>query len=239
VGIGMSVQGAWQGRGEFLPANAADHGGADPAGVNALERERARLARELHDGPAQLLTNLALQLELVERLLDRDPAQARAELWQLRQDVRAATEETRRVISNLAPAALTGGDLTAAVAGLCDQMEHRFGLLVHRQLATLPPLPAPARLTVFRVVQEALQNVLHHSGRREAWVTLAAEDGAVVVEVRDAGVGFDPAATEVADGRRLGLIGMRERARLSAGSLSVKSRPGRGVRVRLRIPLAG
>lgn len=235
----MSVQRAWRGRGERLPAppGAERNGAADPAGVNALERERARLARELHDGPAQLLTNLALQLELVERLVDRDPEEAKAELRQLRQDVRAAIEDTRRVIGNLAPAALTGDDLAGAVADLCDQMERRFGMLVHRQLAPLPPPPPAARLTVFRVVQEALQNVLHHSGQREAWVTLSAEQGALTVEVRDAGVGFDPATVPATAGYRLGLIGMRERARLSGGMLTVDSRPGGGVRLRLRLPL--
>lgn len=234
----MSVQRAWPGRKERLPAPGAErNGAAEPAGIAALERERARLARELHDGPAQLLTNLALQLELIERLLDRDPTEAKAELRQLQQDVRAATEETRRVIGNLAPAALTSDDLAGAVADLCDQMERRFGMLVHRQLAPLPPLAPAARLTVFRIIQEALQNVLHHSGQREAWVLLAMDEGALLLEVRDEGAGFDLAAAPVAAGYRLGLIGMRERARLSGGTLAVESRPGGGTRLRLRLPL--
>lgn len=234
----MSVQRAWPGRGGRQSALGAErNGAADPAGVAALERERARLARELHDGPAQLLTNLALQLELIERLLDRDPAAAKAELRQLRQDVHAATEETRRVIGNLAPAALTSDDLAGAVADLCDQMERRFGMLVHRQIAPLPVLASPARLTVFRVVQEALQNVLHHSGQREAWVSLAAEQRLLTLDVRDEGAGFDLAAVPAAAGYRLGLIGMQERARLSGGTLSIDSRPSGGTRLRLRLPL--
>ena len=205
--------------------------------VDALEEERYRLSREIHDGPAQLLTNLALHLEVVERLIGDDDTRAVAEVHALREEATAATREIRRFIYDLVPPGLPQGDLGLALQGHCARLRDRFGLTVHLDLGADPPLGRARQATVFRVVQEALQNVLRHSGTAEAWVELRLEGEKLVVSIRDEGRGFDLMDPRLLGGWHLGLAGMRERARLAGGQLSIQSTPAQGTLVTLRLPV--
>lgn len=197
----------------------------------AQERERTRIARELHDQVGQALTAVMLQLERWSR--EADPT-AREGLHKAREALRASLEDVREIARRLRPEALDDLGLASALAALTNEMTRRTGVRVERRVAPdLPKLAADEELVVYRVAQEALTNVARHSEASWAWVRLGPDgDGRVTLTVRDDGRGFDLAA----NARGAGLRGMRERAVLVGALLDVESRRGHGATVRLRLP---
>jgi len=205
----------------------------------AQEDERRRIARELHDQMGQHLTALGLGLKMVK---DETPAPspARARL----QALLALTDQIGREVHDLAlelrPTALDDLGLRVAVANYVEGWGERAGVEVDFHATGLDGdrLPAPVETALYRVVQEALANVFKHAGAKRVNVALLLAPGHVSAVVEDDGRGFDPEAESgPADGHRLGLLGMRERAALVGGSLSVESAPGRGTTVIARVPL--
>jgi two-component system sensor histidine kinase UhpB len=197
----------------------------------AQERERTRIARELHDEIGQALTAVLLQLERTSRRAD---APLRDEMDEAREGLRTSLEDVREIARRLRPEALDDLGLASALAALTNDLARRTGVRVERRLAAdLRALEPDEELVVYRVAQEALTNVARHSEAQQASVTLA-RTGAqeVTLTVRDDGCGFDAAA----HARGTGLRGMRERAVLIGASLDVESRPGHGTTVRLRLP---
>jgi two-component system sensor histidine kinase UhpB len=203
------------------------------AALAAQERERTRIARELHDEVGQALTAVLLQLERTSR---RAESPLRDGLEEAREGLRASLEDVREIARRLRPEALDDLGLPSALAALTNDIARRTDIRVERRLAgDLRALEPDEELVVYRVAQEALTNVARHSEARQAWVTLAptpSGDRGVTLTVRDDGRGFDLAAH--ADGT--GLRGMRERAVLIGASLDVDARPGRGTTVRLQLP---
>jgi two-component system, NarL family, sensor histidine kinase UhpB len=197
----------------------------------AQERERTRIARELHDEVGQALTAVMLGLERTARRAD---ATVRGDVEEAREAVRASLEEVREIARRLRPEALDDLGLASALAALTNEVSRRTGLRVERRVAAdLPALEPEAELVVYRVAQEALTNVARHSGARRAWVTLGRDGGGgVELVLRDDGRGFDAGT----NGGGAGLRGMRERAVLIGATLAVESRPGTGTTVRLRLP---
>jgi two-component system sensor histidine kinase UhpB len=190
----------------------------------AQERERQRIARELHDEVGQALTAVVLQLDHAHRSGDR------TEIAQAREAARASLEDIRGIARRLRPEALDDLGLPSALAALTNEVSRRTRLPVDRRISPgLPPLEPEEELVVYRVAQEALTNVARHAGARHAWLALEVRDGRVELEVRDDGEGFDgePAGA--------GLVGMRERAVLIGADLGVTSADGRGTTVRLRL----
>jgi two-component system, NarL family, sensor histidine kinase UhpB len=201
------------------------------AALAAQERERLRIARELHDQVGQALTAVMLQLERTSR--ETDPA-AREGLEAAREGLRASLEDVREIARRLRPEALDDLGLASALAALTNDMTRRTGVRVERELAPdLPALAPDEELVVYRVAQEALTNVARHSEASHAWVRLGPDgDGRMTLTVRDDGRGFDPQA----DAGGAGLRGMRERAVLAGALLDVESGPAQGTIVRLRLP---
>ena len=198
--------------------------------LDAQERERTRIARELHDEIGQQLTALLLRLTSARRLAGPDLEPILAEAHGL---ARGSLDDVRRVARELRPEALDDLGLPSALAALSERLARQAGLRVEHQLQpVLPPLSAEEELVVYRVAQEALTNVLRHAGCDRADMTLRVADDALVLDVRDQGQGFDPAAVTAN-----GLVGMRERALLVGARLEVRSRPGHGTLVRLALPL--
>jgi signal transduction histidine kinase len=188
-----------------------------------------QLAAELHDTVAQ-------SLMIARGLLAAKPSTPQ-EIAKLTDYVEDAEEQVRAVMARTRPPALREGDLASAVSGLRADMNARYGLTVHADWPPLPyPLPLAAAITVYRFFQEALLNVVKHADVDDAWLRLHVEQDAVVAEVRDEGPGFDPAAVRPDRGRHVGLGLLRERARLSGGSLDVESVLGGGTTLRLRLP---
>ena len=209
----------------------------------AVVEERLRLARELHDVVAHAMSVIAVQSGVGAHVADTQPKEAAKALGAIEATSRAALTELRRLLGVLRQADEPRGDL-APVPGLADlegllAEVARAGLAVKLRVnGTRPPLPAGVDLSAYRIVQEALTNVVKHAGSARAQVVVGYGDQEVTVEVTDDGRGV---VTSVSDGRvgtGHGLIGMRERVQAFGGDLEVGPRPGGGFRVAARLPYA-
>jgi two-component system sensor histidine kinase DegS len=208
--------------------------------IEAQETERSRLAREVHDGPAQALSNAIFQVEHVERIVETDPALARTELRFLRELLRRELGDVRTFISELRPPLLDELGLDGSILDAVEHMRTLTGLPISASLdAEADVLSGGKQTVVLRVVQEALQNVRKHASASTASVATWIEGEDWVVEVRDDGRGFDPGLIATRGRRNYGLQFMRERAELIGARLDVRSRPDGGTVVRLAIPTPG
>jgi two-component system sensor histidine kinase DegS len=205
--------------------------------VQAQEEERRRIARWLHDGPAQLLANAALEIETCLRLMDAQPQTARAGLTALLQELRAGLGNTRGIIAELQPPLLDELGLSASVTQYVEHFARQNHLAVQLDGwdALRQRLPATMETALFRVVQESLDNVREHARATRVLVRLERTAEHLRVTISDDGKGFDHAHS-APTGRRLGLIAMRDRAESLNGNLQIFSEPGKGVRVVLNIP---
>ena len=199
--------------------------------LDATEGERRRVARELHDEIGQTLTGVVLQLETLQ---PRAPEELRGELRSLEASVRAGIEEVRELVRRLRPEALDDFGLRSALVSLGSELAEHSGLRVAPSLEReLPTLSPEDELVVYRVAQESLVNVVRHARATRAELSLQQENGAVVLRVRDDGRGIDAAGLRSGNGVR----GMRERALLVGGDLSVRHIVPHGTEVQLRLPV--
>jgi two-component system, NarL family, sensor histidine kinase DegS len=206
--------------------------------VEAQEFERSRLAQEVHDGPAQTLSNAIFQVEYIERVLDTDLRAARTELRFLRDLLRRELGSVRTFISQLRPPVLDELGLDGAISDAIGRTTALAGLAISSDLgAPSDQLTSAQQTVVLRVLQEALQNVRKHGAASAVTVASAIEDDDWVLTVRDDGRGFDVGAVAARGRRNFGLQFMRERAELIGASLEVHSRPDGGTLVRLAIPM--
>jgi len=206
--------------------------------VEAQENERARLAQEVHDGPAQALSNAIFQVEYIERLLERDPRLALTELTFLRQLLRSELGDIRSFISQLRPRSLDQLGLDGSIRELVEHVTALTGLPIRLELqAPGDRLTDAEQTVVLRLVQEALQNVRKHASAQQASVSSRPEGGDWILEVRDDGRGFDVDTVAVRGRRNFGLQFMRERAELIGARFDVRSRPDGGTVVWLAIPV--
>ena len=195
----------------------------------AQEGERVRVSRELHDGVGQRLTGVLLRLQSVE---ERTPEPARADVAAVRAEVRASLEEVRDTARRLRPEALEDLGLGAALAALTRDVARDAPVTVERDLrGDLDGLGHELDVVVYRVAQEALTNVVRHSGARRAALRVHRDGDRLVLAVVDDGRGFDPAAAAAG----AGLTGMHERALLVDGTLTVAAAAGAGTTVRLDV----
>ena len=206
--------------------------------VEAQEAERARLAQEVHDGPAQVLSNAIFQVEFIERVFDSDHPLARTELRFLRELLRRELGDVRGFIGQLRPPVLAELGLDGSIADTVATQAALSGLHIAAALdASAEGLGEAAQTVVLRVVQEALQNVRKHAAATDVVVATVVDSGQWVLEVRDDGRGFDVGAVAARGRRNFGLQFMRERAELIGAQFEVRSRPEAGTVVRLAIPL--
>jgi signal transduction histidine kinase len=199
--------------------------------VTAREEERRRLRRDLHDGLGPTLASLLLQAETAHDLIRTDPGESEALLAGLIDQLAAATSDIRRLVYNLRPPALDDLGLLGAIRAQARQYGYA-SLQLHLQLPdALPPLPAAVEVGAYRIVQEALTNVVRHANARCCTVRLAV-GAALEVDITDDGDGL-PGAVQAG----VGLASLRERAAELGGSCDVEPGPAGGVRVRARLPL--
>ncbi len=201
-----------------------------------VEEERMRIARDMHDGPAQSMANLVLQAEVLEKLLLKDPTAVVTELIDFKSVVREALDETRRLIFDLRPMTLDDLGLVPTLRRYIKEYAEKSGLVARFHLVGEERrLPGNYEAVLFRIVQEALTNVRKHARASGVDVTLTLQQHRAVAVVKDDGEGFDVAATEARQGRtrNLGLISMRERADLEKGALEIRSQLGKGTEVRV------
>lgn len=207
--------------------------------IRAQEEERLRVAREIHDGPAQTLAGVLIKLDVCRRLLEREPARLEAELRAIADAARLSLQDVRKTIFNLRPMALDELGLVATLESYVSSYRELTGVEVKLSVTGgIARLAVPVELTLFRLVQESLANVAKHAGTDRAEVGLAFASGVVTVTVRDQGKGFN--VEPVWQGRQsnaFGIIGMRERVQMLRGALDISSAPGRGTLVTCYLPL--
>ena len=206
--------------------------------VEAQEAERARLAQEIHDGPAQALSNAVFQVEYVERVLEGEEPLARSELRYLRELLRRELSDVRTYVSQLRPRVLDELGFDGAIRQTVDNTTTLAGIAIEiNLLAPGAGLSDAQQTVVLRLLQEALQNIRKHASASRAWVQTRVEDDTWRLEIRDDGRGFDVADVAARGRRNFGLQFMRERAELIGARFEVTSRPGGGTVVWLAIPL--
>ena len=202
----------------------------------AQENERKRIARELHDETAQLLSSLLVRLKLLEQAQSLDEVKRRSgELMQLATE---ATQSVRQMAVQLRPAALDDLGLVAALQWYADEFASREGVKVEFGATGLAErLDPEVELSIYRIVQECLTNVAKHARAGTVRIFLEQRAGTLTAQVADDGRGFDLQAAQTVHGRRLGLVGMRERVTLLGGTLKIQTSPGSGTEVVVTVPV--
>ena len=203
--------------------------------VNAQETERQRLSRQIHDGPAQALSNFILQTEIAMRLMDVDTSQAREELNNLKNSAMGTFQKVRNFIFELRPMMLDDLGLVPTVRRYCDAFKEQAGLDINIMVTGNERRLEPyLEVMLFRAVQEVLGNAARHSQATMVKVMLDLGEDRVRVSIDDNGRGFDPELLQQSNS--LGLKLIRERAEMLGGSFELDSSPGKGTRVSFAVP---
>ena len=205
--------------------------------IEAHEEERSWIARELHDDFNQRVALLATMLERVKQDLPVSEEGARRGVEEASQHVTELGSDIQALSHRLHSSKLEFLGLVAAVGGFCREFSNRQNVNIDFHSENIPKaLPKEISLCLFRVLQEALQNSLKHSGERRFAVSLQCAKGEIELTVRDSGVGFDP--EKIISGHGLGLTSMKERLKLVDGQLSIDSKPQEGTTIHARVPLS-
>jgi two-component system sensor histidine kinase DegS len=206
--------------------------------IEAQERERQRLSRQMHDGPAQSLTNLILQAEICERLFDTNPDQARAELVNLKSAVATTFQKVKGFILNLRPMMLDDLGVVPTLRRYVDSFTDNSGVRTHLTVTGKERrLESHNEVTVFRLTQELLNNAYEYGHANHVQISLDMGDELVRVSVEDNGGGFELSdALTSPDAEQLGLATMRERVEMLGGQIHFDSSIGRGTKVGFELP---
>ncbi|MGE5398745.1 MAG: sensor histidine kinase [Chitinophagales bacterium] len=205
--------------------------------AQAQEEERRKIARELHDGPAQGLANLVMRIELIEKLWDRDQVRAREEMGVLRELIRENIADVRRVIFDLRPMALDDLGLVPALKRYLVDYQDKYNFETEFLFfGEERRLPLPVEVALFRMVQEAVNNTRKHGQTSSVTVKLEIAENHITSVIKDRGCGFDTAIIKNGNAS-YGLMGMKERVSLLGGEFTIKSKPGRGTSVIIHLPL--
>lgn len=209
--------------------------------IKAQEKERLRISLQMHDGPAQSLSNLVLRAEICQRLLDRDLEQARAELSGLKTAINVTLQDTRRFIFDLRPMILDDLGLVPTLRRYVQQFSEKNKLEVNLMVQNMDTrLPTHYEVAIFRFVQEALNNVAKHANATQARVLLDSTGGVIQVSVEDDGSGFHIAEvlSDESGRRNMGIAILRQQAEtLLRGEFGIESAVGRGTRVAAAVPI--
>lgn len=210
--------------------------------ITAQEDERKRVARELHDDLGQALTALGLQIEVVEHLIQQDADKAIEQLNQTKDLIQETTDHMYELILALRPSALDDLGLVPAMRMHAERFLHGSGIEYQLETDGLAEqrLPADIETALYRIFQEALNNVRKHSQAHNVHISLALEEGVFIGRIQDDGAGFDPLEIEDdgADGHGMGLMSMQERVTQCGGTVEIRSQEGRGTLILVRFPLS-
>ncbi len=208
--------------------------------IKAQEDERQRVARDIHDGPAQLMSNVVLKAEICERMIDVDLAKAREELQSLKKIVRESLQDVRKIIYNLRPMSLDDLGLIPTLQRYIMTFQEDTGISVSfRTRGASDEIKPVISLTVFRIVQEAINNIIKHSGAKNVSISLEFLEKSLKLYIYDDGSGFDTEkqkskTEDMSSG--FGLLGIKERIELLGGALNIISELGKGTRLNIAIP---
>ncbi len=208
---------------------------AEQAQQSAVLKERNRIAREIHDTLAQVLTGIVVQLQAAEDVHTTEPSDRQAHIATARQLAKQGLTEARRSVRALRPQALEGNDLTGALANIIEQMGMGTALQTVCRVQGTPYFLSPdVESNLLRIAQEAFTNILKHAGASESQIELVYDPGQVRLRVLDNGQGFNPNLTVT---ESYGLIGMRERTQSIGAELTITSQPGEGTEVLVVVPI--
>lgn len=210
--------------------------------IRAQEEERQRLARDIHDGPAQLLANVSLRLQTAQDGFLRDQERARQEFAGLNDIVRQSLHEVRRIIFDLRTVDVRALGLAGGLKVLITEMQQRTGLRcdLHMDVPEGYEYPACLAVAAIRVVQEALNNVVRHAGVDTVTVKVQADEHHIRLAIKDEGRGMDPdLVTQGPIGPHFGLAAMRERVELLEGTMKITSAVGQGTLIEVTLPVGG
>ena len=208
--------------------------------IQAQEDERRRVARDIHDGPAQAMANVVLRAEICERLLDGERSELAQELVQLKTMVKEALVDVRRIIFDLRPMALDDLGLVPTVRRFIEAVKEETGIGIELiVLGKEKRLLSTVEVTIFRLIQEAVNNARKHANPNRILVRLEFVENQVNMQVEDDGIGFDveDAKRRAKYGNHYGLMSMGERVDLLGGELKILSAQGEGTTVLVSIPI--
>ncbi|MGI6659605.1 MAG: histidine kinase [Dethiobacteraceae bacterium] len=207
--------------------------------IKAQEEERLRVAREIHDGPAQSMANVVLRAEICEKLMALEPEKVKEELHDLKAMVKESLQEVRKIIFNLRPMVLDDLGLIPTLRRFISELQKHTKLTI--ELVVLggdnQRLPNTLEVAVFRIIQEALNNICKHAQAQRCLVKLEMLPKRLHILVSDDGCGFDPDLSANAKTESFGLLGMRERVELLKGEMEITSAPGSGSEIQIMIPI--
>jgi signal transduction histidine kinase len=207
------------------------------------EEARKRFARDLHDGPTQTIAAIAMQLNFIRRLMQRDAKAASDELLKVEHMARNTTREIRHMLFTMRPLILESQGLVAALYQLARKLgeTHKQRVLVDAEPDVVDSMDMGRQGVIFYIAEEAINNARKHAEAEHIWVSLTQRGNSIVLEVQDNGVGFNIGAVDADYAQRgsLGIVNMRERAELVNGVLDIRSEDGKGTCVSLVVPLLG
>ncbi|TYP53778.1 sensor histidine kinase [Thermosediminibacter litoriperuensis] len=207
--------------------------------IMAQEEERKRVAREIHDGPAQSLANIVMRAEYCLKLMDISPSKVKEELFGLMDLVRSSLQDVRKIIFDLRPMSLDDLGLVPALKKYVEQYRNDCGIYVELTvLGREYPLDGCQAVAIFRVIHEAMTNIKKYAGASQAVIKVEFSKNRVNVVVRDNGIGFDvERVLSEKRGVAFGIVGMRERIQLLKGKFEIKSAPGHGTEIAFSVPV--
>ncbi len=230
--------------GSLAPGGAATSGGQSAGAdvviriINAQEVERQRMSRAMHDGPAQSLTNFVLQAEIVQRLFDSNPEQARVELQNLKSTATATFQRVRDFITELRPMMLDDLGLVPTIRRYVRAFEEKSGITT--QLTVTGDerrFESHREVLAFRAVQELLNNAWTHAQCTQVKVMVDVDEAQMRGVVEDNGKGFDVGSTLAPGQKHIGLSTLKEKVELLGGHLEIESTPGQGTRATVELPV--
>ena len=210
--------------------------------INAQEEERRAIAQSLHDDTGQALSMLVIHLDRIDERIGPRQKELKKQVADARALAANSLTELRRILSGLRPAILDDLGLVPAIRWFARANLEGVGIRVVVKAPSVPLELSPAiTTTLFRIVQEAINNIVRHADAGSATVVLQLNGGAVQLRVEDDGRGFDPgdASRDAVELQRLGLLGIRERAEMLGGKVEIESAPEKGTRLQVSIPLGG
>jgi len=210
--------------------------------INAQEEERRVIAQSLHDDTGQALSMLSIHLDRIDERIQPRQKGLKKQVADARALAADSLTELRRILSGLRPAILDDLGLVPAIRWFARANLEQVGIRVVVKAPSIPLGLSPAiTTTLFRIVQEAVNNIVRHANARVVTIILQLNEGIVRLQVEDDGCGFDPgdASRDAVELQRLGLLGIRERAELLGGEIQIESALEKGTRLRVSIPLGG
>ena len=205
--------------------------------IKAQEEERRRIARDIHDGPAQNIASLVIKTEIVEKLLKRGNIHIEDELKDIKTQLRAVLKEIRGIMYDLRPISLDEVGLIPTIERMAADMSYEKNIAIEiKKISDYPIFNSLNKLIVYRIVQESLNNIIKHSGAKNVVIRMDVRKDSINGSVSDDGKGFDVDGLMEAKDKSFGLSSMKERAEIAHGSITIKSVVGKGTKIMFSIP---